>query len=102
MPSIASVNESPGHFVNESLCVSPLACTCGCCKCDPERMSPAIWAEPRHTRSRAPDHLRAHRHVLSEKLFRDVLVRERNRADRFDEPVVLLLLGLESAARPLG
>ena len=31
-------------------------------------------------------------HVLSEELFDDVLVRERRRADRFEEPFVLFLV----------
>jgi lipopolysaccharide/colanic/teichoic acid biosynthesis glycosyltransferase len=33
--------------------------------------------------------------VINEDIFRDVLVRERNRAERFDEPFVLLVLGLK-------
>jgi lipopolysaccharide/colanic/teichoic acid biosynthesis glycosyltransferase len=34
-------------------------------------------------------------HVLSEELFDDVLVRERRRADRFDETFVLILLAIQ-------
>ena len=33
--------------------------------------------------------------VLSEKLFRDALVRERKRADRFEEAFVLVLISLD-------
>ncbi len=35
------------------------------------------------------------RHVITEQIFRDFLVREQKRAERFSEPFVLLLLGLE-------
>ena len=56
-------------------------------------------AEPRQTRLRARDQLRGHVHVLTREQFRDVLTRERKRADRFDEPVVLLLIELDDAAK---
>jgi lipopolysaccharide/colanic/teichoic acid biosynthesis glycosyltransferase len=36
--------------------------------------------------------------VLSEELFRDALVRERKRADRFEEPFVLVLVSLNGRA----
>ena len=62
-------------------------------------MPATVWAEQRQTRLRARDHLRGHRHVLARELFRDVLTRERKRADRFDEPVVLLLIELDEAAK---
>jgi lipopolysaccharide/colanic/teichoic acid biosynthesis glycosyltransferase len=35
------------------------------------------------------------RHVITEQIFRDFLVREQKRADRFSEPFVLLLLGID-------
>ena len=64
-----------------------------------ERMPATGCAEPRQTRLRARDQLRGHVHVLTQELFRDVLTRERKRADRFDEPVVLLLIELDDAAK---
>ena len=64
-------------------------------------MPATVWAEPRQTRRRARDQLRGHGHVLTQELFRDVLTRERKRADRFDEPVVLLLIELDDAAKTL-
>jgi lipopolysaccharide/colanic/teichoic acid biosynthesis glycosyltransferase len=48
------------------------------------------------TTSTAPDR----RIVINEAIFRDVLVRERNRAERFDEPFVVLLLGLKDPDSP--
>jgi lipopolysaccharide/colanic/teichoic acid biosynthesis glycosyltransferase len=53
--------------------------------------APAL-AAPRPTGLRGRNRLRGHRHVLTPELFRDVLTRERTRADRFDEPVVLVLV----------
>ena len=38
--------------------------------------------------------------VLSEKLFRDALVRERKRADRFEEAFVLVLISLDRRNAP--
>jgi lipopolysaccharide/colanic/teichoic acid biosynthesis glycosyltransferase len=38
--------------------------------------------------------------VIGEEIFRDVLVRERNRAERFDGPFVLLLVGLQDSVSP--
>jgi exopolysaccharide biosynthesis polyprenyl glycosylphosphotransferase len=38
------------------------------------------------------------RHLISEELFRDALVRERKRADRFEEAFVLVLVSLDSRA----
>src|SRR5262245_40751508 len=38
-------------------------------------------------------------HILSEELFRDALLRERKRADRFEEPFVLVLISLDERAR---
>jgi lipopolysaccharide/colanic/teichoic acid biosynthesis glycosyltransferase len=46
--------------------------------------------------AREPHRPRTRRHVLDAGLFRDVLNRERKRADRFDESFVLLLLSLDS------
>src|SRR5207247_3514083 len=41
-------------------------------------------------------------HLISQELFRDALVRERKRADRFEEAFVLVLISLNSrAARQL-
>ena len=37
-------------------------------------------------------------HLISEELFRDALVRERKRADRFEEAFVLVLVSLDSRA----
>jgi lipopolysaccharide/colanic/teichoic acid biosynthesis glycosyltransferase len=62
-------------------------------------MPATAWAEPRHTRRRARDQTRGHGHLLTQELFRDVLTRERKRADRFDEPVGLLLIELDGVAK---
>src|SRR5713101_5295158 len=61
--------------------------------------------QPEQTRTRACDRAeeRGRPHVINEELFRTVLIRERKRADRSDQPLVLLLvdvndgLGAESA-----
>src|SRR6476646_3932890 len=46
-------------------------------------------------RERAERRTRVQRsHVISQDLFRGVLVRERKRADRSDQPLVLVLVGL--------
>ena len=45
----------------------------------------------RFERRRAPQHL----HVISERLFRDALVRERKRADRFEEAFTVLLIAFD-------
>jgi lipopolysaccharide/colanic/teichoic acid biosynthesis glycosyltransferase len=58
------------------------------------RRTPSQVAIP--TTSTAPDR----RIVLNEEIFRDVLARERNRAERFNEPFVLLLLGLKEPDSP--
>jgi lipopolysaccharide/colanic/teichoic acid biosynthesis glycosyltransferase len=58
------------------------------------RRTPSQIAIP--TTSTAPDR----RIVINEEIFRDVLVRERNRAERFNEPFVLLLLGLKKPDSP--
>lgn len=60
----------------------------------PARRPPVPVAVP--TTSTAPDR----RVVLNDEIFRDVLVRERNRAERFGEPFVVLLLGLKDPASP--
>jgi lipopolysaccharide/colanic/teichoic acid biosynthesis glycosyltransferase len=61
-------------------------------------MPAIVFADPELRPRRARDRIRTHRHVLSEDLFRDVLGRERRRADRVDEPIVLLLLGSDRVA----
>ena len=60
--------------------------------------------EPTRTRVRDQHQRRAHPHVsrvvhaihvihvINDELFRDVLIRERKRADRFDQPLALLLV----------
>src|SRR6266849_6867061 len=61
--------------------------------------------QPEQTRTRACDRAeeRGRPHVINEELFRTVLIRERKRADRSDQPLVLLLvdvndgLGAESS-----
>jgi exopolysaccharide biosynthesis polyprenyl glycosylphosphotransferase len=58
-------------------------------------MTAMAWAEPRHTRPRARKPCE-HVHVLTQELFRGVLTRERKRADRFEEPVLLLLMELDA------
>jgi exopolysaccharide biosynthesis polyprenyl glycosylphosphotransferase len=40
-----------------------------------------------------------HRHVVGQELFRDALDRELTRAERFDQPFVLLLVELDKVAR---
>jgi lipopolysaccharide/colanic/teichoic acid biosynthesis glycosyltransferase len=60
----------------------------------PARVHPRPVAVP--TTSTALDR----RVVINDEIFRDVLVRERNRAERFGEPFVVLLLGLEEPASP--
>jgi lipopolysaccharide/colanic/teichoic acid biosynthesis glycosyltransferase len=57
---------------------------------------PARRAIPATVPTTAP----ARRIVINEEIFRAVLVRERNRAERFDEPFVVLLLGLADPASP--
>ena len=64
-------------------------------------MPVTVWAEPRHTRRQARVQTRGHGHILTQELFRDVLTREQKRADRFDEPVTLLLIELDHAAKRL-
>jgi lipopolysaccharide/colanic/teichoic acid biosynthesis glycosyltransferase len=64
-------------------------------------MPATAWAEPRRTKLRARDQLRGHRHILTQELFKDVLIRERKRADRFGEPVLLLLIELDNIAKSL-
>src|SRR2546427_2972652 len=53
--------------------------------------------QPEESRMRAWDHGdgMARPHVINEELFRDVLIRERKRSDRSNQPVVLLLLGVK-------
>src|SRR5205807_8494750 len=53
--------------------------------------------QPGQTRTRACDQGdgRGRPHVINEELFRRVLIRERKRSDRFNQPVVLLLLDLD-------
>jgi lipopolysaccharide/colanic/teichoic acid biosynthesis glycosyltransferase len=58
------------------------------------RRTPPPVAIP--TTSTAPDR----RIVINEGIFRDVLVRERNRAERFNEPFVVLLFGLKDPDSP--
>ncbi|MGB2717908.1 MAG: sugar transferase, partial [Vicinamibacterales bacterium] len=60
----------------------------------PARRTPVPLAVP--TTSTSPDR----RIVINEEIFRDVLIRERNRAERFGEPFVVLLLGLKDPASP--
>jgi lipopolysaccharide/colanic/teichoic acid biosynthesis glycosyltransferase len=62
-------------------------------------MPATIWAEPRRTRLRARDQLRGHSHVLTQQLFRDALLRERHRVDRFDQPFVLLQIAMDNVAQ---
>jgi lipopolysaccharide/colanic/teichoic acid biosynthesis glycosyltransferase len=62
-------------------------------------MSATALAEPRLRPARGRDHLRTRQHVLTEALFKDVLLRERKRADRADRAVVLLLVALDSVVR---
>jgi exopolysaccharide biosynthesis polyprenyl glycosylphosphotransferase len=42
------------------------------------------------------------RHVITEQIFRDFLVREQKRAERFSEPFVLLLVGIDDPASSAG
>lgn len=60
----------------------------------PARRTSAPVAVP--TTSTAVDH----RIVISQQIFRHVLVRERNRAERFNQPFVVLVLGLNEPDPP--
>ena len=53
--------------------------------------------QPEQSRMRAWDHGdgMGRPHVINEELFRSVLIRERKRSDRSNQPVVLLLLGVK-------
>ena len=52
----------------------------------------SVLPEAEHERS--PRHSRWDRHVVAQSLFKDVLIKERIRADRFEEPFMLLLVEL--------
>jgi lipopolysaccharide/colanic/teichoic acid biosynthesis glycosyltransferase len=56
-------------------------------------------AAPESQRVRAHSEPRWHQHVVAQELFKDVLIRERTRADRFDQPFVLLLVEVDTVAR---
>jgi len=60
---------------------------------------PAPPASPRDGARTTP---RGHPYVFAPELFRDVLARERTRADRFDQPFSLLLLEIDPAAGACG
>jgi lipopolysaccharide/colanic/teichoic acid biosynthesis glycosyltransferase len=61
---------------------------------------PATLApEPEPERVPARTLQRRHRHVIAHELFRDILTRERKRADRFDQPFVLLLVEMNTVAQ---
>jgi lipopolysaccharide/colanic/teichoic acid biosynthesis glycosyltransferase len=49
-------------------------------------------AEPARARPRRQDERCVRAHILDAKVFKDVLVRERKRADRFNQPFVLVLV----------
>src|SRR2546426_1543454 len=53
--------------------------------------------QPEQSRMRAWDHGdgMGRPYVINEELFRGVLIRERKRSDRSNQPVVLLLLGVK-------
>jgi lipopolysaccharide/colanic/teichoic acid biosynthesis glycosyltransferase len=61
-------------------------------------MPAIVFADPELRPLGTRDRVATHRDVLSQELFRDVLVRERRRADRVDEAVVLLLVGSDRVA----
>ena len=51
-----------------------------------------------HRKARGP--YQSLRHILSEEVFRDVLARECRGAERFDQPVMLMRVGLNTIAGP--
>ena len=58
-------------------------------------MAVAARLEPRKATRRASGRWRGQRHVLDQELFREVLTRERKRADRFNESALLVLVELD-------
>jgi lipopolysaccharide/colanic/teichoic acid biosynthesis glycosyltransferase len=67
---------------------------------------PSLWlrttpttARGRHeqVRTRPRDQRRGAPHVIDQEVFRGALLRERKRAERFDQPFMLLLVGVEGA-----
>ena len=65
------------------------------------RMLAPIALAPEPQRIRARNKHRWHHHVVAQKLFRDALNRELTRAERFDQPFVLLLVEVDNVARNL-
>jgi lipopolysaccharide/colanic/teichoic acid biosynthesis glycosyltransferase len=61
-----------------------------------------VPAAPESQKVRARNEPRWHQHVVAQELFKDVLTRERTRADRFDQPFVLLLVEVDTVARKPG
>jgi len=53
-----------------------------------------------HATAHARDHRRVHPHMIDEPLFRGALIKERKRADRFDQPFMLLLVAAKNDAAP--
>jgi lipopolysaccharide/colanic/teichoic acid biosynthesis glycosyltransferase len=62
------------------------------------RMPATASAVPRPEMSRARARVRRHQHVIAQELFGHVFTRERRRAERFDQPFVLLLIASDSIA----
>jgi lipopolysaccharide/colanic/teichoic acid biosynthesis glycosyltransferase len=62
----------------------------------PASPEPLTRRHGRHTADRTRRAAATRPRVLSETLFRDALVRERRRADRFEEPFVLILISFDS------
>jgi lipopolysaccharide/colanic/teichoic acid biosynthesis glycosyltransferase len=60
----------------------------------------AVLTQGRHEHARAHgrDHQRSGPHVIDEPLFRSALIKERKRADRFDQPFMLLVVAKSDAA----
>ena len=53
-----------------------------------------------HAKAHARDDRRVRPHVIDEPLFRGALIKERKRADRFDQPFMLLLVAANHDAAP--
>ena len=55
-----------------------------------------VKVQPRHARLRVHHQVRGTRHVLTQELFRDVLLREQKCTQRFEQRLVLLLVRADS------
>lgn len=51
-----------------------------------------------HAKESARDHRPGQPHLIDESLFRDALVKERKRADRFDQPFMLVVIAAKNEA----